>query len=126
MSICEPDTTLLELYLAYGANLEPNLLFLAVDVRVPHGDLKTKFLLDRGLDPNITSPEWGTPLHRAIYATQTKAVKVLLDAGADPTAISVGRRHHGKSPAQVAERLRPSTRETILRLLESRQNSDSL
>ncbi|RMJ20767.1 hypothetical protein PHISP_08363 [Aspergillus sp. HF37] len=106
VSTREGDLSLLELYLAYGAMLEPRLLFYAVAPRVHQGELMTRFLLGKGLDPNVTSEEWGTPLHRAAYAAKPDIVKLLLDAGADPTAISVGRKYYGKSPAQVAERVR--------------------
>ena len=52
-----------ELLLEYGAKLESDLLFIAAAPRMIYGELITKFLLDRGADPNVTSQEWGTPLH---------------------------------------------------------------
>lgn len=122
VSIKEEETSLLELYLEYGARLESELLFFAAAPRVTHGDIKTRFLLDKGLDPNVTSAEWGSPLHRAVYHAKPKIVKLLLDAGADPIAISTGTKTYNQTPAQVAaERVQhPETRETIRSLLESR------
>lgn len=122
MSTREEDISLLELYIVYGANLESDLLFFAAAPRMPQGELLTRFLLGKGLDPNVTSEVWGSPLHRAVYAAKPNIVKLLLGAGADPTAISAGRKTYGESPAQVAERVKhPETREAILSLLESRQ-----
>ncbi|CZT07635.1 uncharacterized protein RAG0_13019 [Rhynchosporium agropyri] len=58
---------LAELLLAHGARLEPELLFLPLVGRKSSGTVMTKFLLDRGLDPNTISETWGTPLHLAVY-----------------------------------------------------------
>ncbi|KAL4755734.1 uncharacterized protein BDW70DRAFT_146003 [Aspergillus foveolatus] len=52
-----PDTSLLELYLAHGATLEPDLLFSAVAPRVQQSEPMTRFLLERGVDPNGTSDD---------------------------------------------------------------------
>lgn len=82
----EDDTTLLDLYLEYGARLKSEHLFYAVGRRVTGSQFKTSFLLGKGLDPNVSHPRWGTLLHYAIRNAQTSAIKVLLDAGADPTA----------------------------------------
>ncbi|XMA17506.1 hypothetical protein WAI453_010297 [Rhynchosporium graminicola] len=60
---------LAELLLAHGARLEPELLFLPLVGRKSSGTVMTKFLLDRGLDPNTISETWGTPLHLAVYRT---------------------------------------------------------
>ncbi|KAF4244275.1 hypothetical protein CNMCM8980_007212 [Aspergillus fumigatiaffinis] len=40
----------------------------------------------KGLDPNTTSEKCGTPLHLAVRLGKPNIVKLLLDAGADPTA----------------------------------------
>jgi hypothetical protein len=48
----EPDTALLELYLAHGVKLEPDLLFYAVAPRVPQIEVMARVLLGRGVDPN--------------------------------------------------------------------------
>lgn len=120
VSTREPDTSLLDLYLAHGANLESDLLFYAVAPRIQQGELMTRFLLDRGVDPNVTSNDWGAPLHRAVAGGKLNLVKMLLEAGADPTAISGGRKTGQKSPAQVAESVpHLQTREAILSLLQS-------
>ncbi|KAL6230355.1 ankyrin repeat-containing domain protein [Aspergillus navahoensis] len=92
VSTHEPDTSLLELLIEHGAKLDSNLLFFAASPRVRQGELMTRFLLARGLDPNVTSTEWGTPLHCAIRAGKPNIVKLLLDAGANPMARSAGRK----------------------------------
>lgn len=120
VSIREPDTSLLDLYLAHGANLESGLLFYAVAPRIHQGELMTRFLLDSGVDPNVTSDDWGAPLHRAVAGGKVNLVKVLLEAGADPAVISGGRKISKKSPARVAESVpHRETREAILNLLQS-------
>lgn len=92
-----------ELLLEYGAKLESDFLFITAAPRRTYGLLMTKFLLDRGADPNVTSQEWGTPLHLAVYAKNPNIVKLLLDAGADPTARSVGTKYLGHSPLEIAQ-----------------------
>jgi ankyrin repeat protein len=95
---------LLDLLLAHGAKLEPDLLFDAVTPRVRHQELMTRFLLAKGLDPTTTiNAEWGTPLHLAVYAGKPNLVKLLMDAGADPTIKVSGRRFPGMSPLQMAQ-----------------------
>ncbi|KAI9368046.1 ankyrin repeat-containing domain protein [Aspergillus egyptiacus] len=126
VSIHEPSTALLELYLEYGATLSSELLFYSMRPRVQQAELKTRFLLDKGLDPNVTADDWGTPLHFAAYAGKLNIAKLLLDAGADPTAVSGGRKTAGKTPAQAAERVtHVETRMALLGLLEcySRRSS---
>ncbi|GKZ74134.1 hypothetical protein AnigIFM50267_011375 [Aspergillus niger] len=127
-NISEEDTSLFETLLAHGARLESTLFFYAIRPGESLGEFKTKLLLAKDLDPNTTSPEWGTPLHRAVYLAERGIVKVLLDAGADKTARSDCRQFRDQTPAEVAERtiqrypkspdLRASL-ETILELLQS-------
>ncbi|KAL3465578.1 ankyrin repeat-containing domain protein [Aspergillus heterothallicus] len=117
-SVKEEDASLIELYLEYGARLSSDLLFYAAAPRVPQGEFMTNYLLSKGLDPNVTSEEWGTPLHCAARAARPAIVKLLLDAGADATVLSTGRKTIGRTPAEVAERVRnQGTRETLLGLL---------
>ncbi|KAL4907228.1 ankyrin repeat-containing domain protein [Aspergillus multicolor] len=129
VSARSPDTALLELYIAHGAKLEPNLLFYAVRPRVQQSEAMTRFLLNRGLDPNAASDnEWGTPLHCAAANGKVNLVRMLLEAGADPTVIPSSSRKVGRTtPAQAAEsRVRhQESREEILRLLESYSRQES-
>ncbi|KAH7319321.1 hypothetical protein BKA65DRAFT_556745 [Rhexocercosporidium sp. MPI-PUGE-AT-0058] len=76
-------TALAELLLAHGAKVEPALCFVTVDRHRTAGKLTTKSLLDKGLDPNITSESWGTPLQLAVFAGNPSIVKLTLDAGGD-------------------------------------------
>ncbi|GKZ25571.1 hypothetical protein AbraIFM66951_001343 [Aspergillus brasiliensis] len=127
-SINEQDISLFETLLAHGARLEPSLFFHAIRPRESQGEFKTRLLLNRGLDPNTTSAEWGTPLHRAVYLGKEGIVRALLDAGADATVRSNCRQFCDESPAEIAESriqrypnspdLRASL-ETILKMLQS-------
>lgn len=118
-------TSLAELLLAYGAKLDPDLLFVTAAPRRQYGELMAKFLLDKGLDPNPISAEWGTPLHLAVYASNPNIVKLLLDASADPTTHSAaGTRHYpGQTPSQIAQTLShlrsPDITQAMLSLLQS-------
>ncbi|KAL5050980.1 hypothetical protein BDW71DRAFT_215111 [Aspergillus fruticulosus] len=110
ISAGEPDTSLLELYIAHCARLEPSLLFYAVRPRVQQSEIMTRFLLDRGLDPNKLPP------------TTINLVKMLLEAGADTTVIPYSSRKVGRvTPAQAARDRahHQESIEEILRLLES-------
>ncbi|KAB8211915.1 ankyrin [Aspergillus parasiticus] len=117
----EEDTSLIDLLLASGAKLEPDLLFVATAPRVPQGEFMTRFLLAKGLDPNTTSVKYGNPIHRAIHSSRPNIVKVLLDAGADPTGQSAHPQYRGGSPLRLAKCIRsPELQETMLALLQSR------
>ena len=82
----EDDGALFELLLEYGAKMEPSLFFSAIVWSRSNTVFKTRFLLAKGLDPNTTSAEWGTPLHCAVRFAMEEVVQILLDAAADPTA----------------------------------------
>lgn len=123
----EDNTTMLEIFLEYGARLKPEHLFEALGRRNTHSQFKTSYLLGKGLDPNASHATWGTPLHCAIRNNHVSAIKVLLDAGADPTARSEGRKFHGKTAFEAAEWVRnPNDRSAILSLLRSTQERDAI
>ncbi|KAF5859537.1 hypothetical protein ETB97_002778 [Aspergillus alliaceus] len=104
-----------------AAPLEPDLLFKAVAPRVPQGEFMTRYLLARGLDPNTTSVKWRDPLHRAIHSARPNIVKLLLDAGADPTGQSAHPQYRGGSPLQIAKGIQLSElQQAILTLLQYR------
>lgn len=96
-----------EVLVEYGARLDPNFLFSTMLLRwrgqyTGIRELMTKFLLDKGVDPNqAVSEKWGTPLHLAVFLGNADIVKMLLDAGADRTAISVGRKYRDLTPEQL-------------------------
>lgn len=123
ISLKRPDIAIFELYLEHGAKFESSLLFHSIAPRVRQGELKTRFLLDRGADPNVTSHRWGTPLHLATRLGKVEVVKILMEAGADPTVLSVGMSLRvgktSKTPTQVAEFVVDTERrEAILGLLQ--------
>lgn len=123
----EENTILPELLLEYGAKLEPSLLFVAVGPSARYGELMTKYLLAKGLNPNTASPEFGTPLHYAVYARKLHIVKLLLEAGADVTSQAAATtKYPGSTPLQICHksllwsqaRGHPKNQEAILRLLQ--------
>ncbi|KAJ5972057.1 uncharacterized protein N7479_001975 [Penicillium vulpinum] len=115
----QEDTSLIDLLLTHGAKLESNMLFDTIAPRVTQGEFMTKFLLAKGLDPNTTSSRWGTPLHRAVEISKPNIIKLLLDAGADPTARPTKTIYYNRSPLQMAENSQSSRRQAMLSLLRS-------
>lgn len=101
------NVAMAEVLVEYGARLEPNFLFSTMLLRwrgqyTGIRELMTKFLLDEGVNPNqAVSEEWGTPLHLAVFLANADIVKMLLDEGADRTAISVGRKYPDLTPEQL-------------------------
>lgn len=75
MSSRQEPLSLLELYLAHGAVLDSHLLFYAVRSRVDQGELKTRFLLGKGLDPNVTNGNGALPC----TSLSTLLSRILLD-----------------------------------------------
>lgn len=99
----EDNGALFDLLIEYGAKMESNLFFSAIIWSRANTAFKTRFLLAKGLDPNTTSAEWGTPLLCAVHFAQGEVVQILLDAGADPTARAECRQYRNKDPAELAE-----------------------
>ncbi|RAH78952.1 ankyrin [Aspergillus japonicus CBS 114.51] len=117
----EPDASRIEMLLAHEAKLYPGLLYNAAAPRVPQGEFMTRLLLEKGLDPDAPSIDWGTPLHLAIYSGKPNIVKLSLDAGADPTGKTAHPEYSARSPLQIAGSLPSSElRQAILDLLQSR------
>ena len=118
-SCTEPTTMSFELLIRYGAHLDPDMLFKAVAPRIRQGELKTAFFLSKGIAPTITSAKWGMPLHQAVRSGKPGCVKLLLDAGADPTAKATGKGFgKDKTPLEVAEQFYyQSLRDSIIDLI---------
>jgi ankyrin repeat protein len=122
--ISSEDTSRIEVLLEYGAKLENEYLFAAFRRRVRQKLLKTSFLLAKGLDPNQINAEWGTPLHCAVANGSPGLVKMLLDAGADPTVRSTGKQYYGEPPLAAAEDIPiPKNKEEIIAFLQSWQTT---
>jgi hypothetical protein len=62
-----------------------NALLAAISGKHPRA---TKLLLERGADPNLAHPLYGTPLHVAVGAGDAELVRLLLDRGADPALLN--------------------------------------
>ncbi|RAL13444.1 uncharacterized protein BO97DRAFT_423647 [Aspergillus homomorphus CBS 101889] len=67
-STWEPNSLHVEMLLAHGAKLEPDLLCAAAAPRVPQGEFMTRFLLEKGLEPNTASAKDGSILHYAVWS----------------------------------------------------------
>jgi ankyrin repeat protein len=77
------------------------------------------YLLSKGLDPNDTNDEWGSPLHCAVRAEKANIIQLLLDAGAHAMVRSTGRKTLGETPAEIAGRVsHQGARETLLSVLQ--------
>ncbi|KAE8150608.1 hypothetical protein BDV25DRAFT_139694 [Aspergillus avenaceus] len=99
----EDGGAVFDLLVEYGATLDSGLFFNAL-VWATNSEMKTRFLLSKGLDPNATtSAEWGTPLHVAVLFEHEETIEALLAAGADPTARSECVRFGDRSPTELAE-----------------------
>ncbi len=69
------------------------------------------FLLDKGVDPNVYTPDGWTPLHIAAYCGDRQTLAALLAHGANPNALLKQDTHHakpsfplGRSAIQLAAR----------------------
>jgi ankyrin repeat protein len=82
--------------------LKPEYIYKALAPDARASELMTRFVLAKGVDVNTPHDKWGTPLHFAIYQRREAKVKLLLDAGADPSTKTTGRNYPGKTPAELA------------------------
>ncbi|KAF2120141.1 ankyrin repeat-containing domain protein [Lophiotrema nucula] len=94
----EPETLGLEILLEYGASMDNEALFHAIDRHMSGTIAHLKILLDHGADINHWTRRWGAPLHFAVRCNTEDKLKYLLDRGADPTIRDLV----GRTPAEVA------------------------
>ncbi|RZC59869.1 hypothetical protein C5167_007171 [Papaver somniferum] len=86
------DTKIIASLLSKGIQLDvANRVGTALEMAARLGHQNAvKMLLDHGANPNVASPELFRPLILAIYAKSWESVELLLQAGADPNAVSCG------------------------------------
>ncbi len=99
----KPSTSVLELLISHGTQLDPEALFKAMNPRGKGGVSAMKCLIDRGVDVNAVSSmagsQGGTPLHYAVKLQNKEKVALLLEAGADKTM----KNSSGSTPADLAK-----------------------
>lgn len=97
------STSVLELLISHGAQLDPQALFHAMSPRGDGGIPVMKYLIDRGIDINaighMKELGEGNPLHYAVRIKSKEKVALLLESGADKTV----RTGHRKTAADMAE-----------------------
>jgi ankyrin repeat protein len=101
-AVHENSTSVLELLLAHGAELDSQALYSAMNPRSSAGIPIMKFLIDQGIDINAAGStsryHFATPLHYAVALRNVEQVTILLEAGANRTV-----KDHGKTPADKAK-----------------------
>ena len=94
-----PSTTVLELLLSHGAELDPEALLSAIDRRGQGRVPAMRVLIDHGMDVNTPGKAHGSPLHYAVYVAGVDQTRFLLDKGADRSAKDI----LGQTPVEMAK-----------------------
>ncbi len=92
------STAVLDLLISYGAQLDPNALFKAMNPRGDGGLEIMQHLIDRGIDINAVDVKLGTPLHYAVRLGSIVKIEMLLKSGADRTI-----KFYNKTPIESAK-----------------------
>jgi uncharacterized protein len=79
----QPSTAVFDLLLAHGAQPDVRALYEAIDRDGNGGVPIMTYLLDHGIDINISSSQWASPLHCAVVRGTKAGVQLLLDRGAN-------------------------------------------
>ncbi|XP_026385337.1 ankyrin-1-like [Papaver somniferum] len=108
------DTKMIASLLSKGVHLDvANRVGTALEIAAGLGHQNAvKMLLDHGANPNVASPSLQRPLILAISAKSWESVEHLLQAGADPNAVSCG-----TTPLIAAAR--DGRTDVVMRLLEA-------
>ena len=77
----------MDILLEFGARPDASAIFHAIRSQVTES---VKFLLAKGVPPDVVSQRWGTPLKCAVRWRNAEAVEVLLECGADPEVVCFG------------------------------------
>lgn len=89
----------LDMLLAYGAALDPDILHSAMRPSASGGATMVESLILRGADVRHVDARFGTPLHYAAYLGLVEESALLLSAGADAESVI-----DGLTPAALAEK----------------------
>lgn len=82
------DVELLKLLVQYGADPKAGVVGTPLFYAAHFGDpASVKFLLEHGANPNARDGKWQTPLSVAVVNNHAEAVQLLVDSGADATAL---------------------------------------
>ncbi|KAK7732807.1 hypothetical protein SLS57_000750 [Botryosphaeria dothidea] len=94
----KPSAEVLDLILSFGAKMDPQALFNAIQLRGGGGIPVMKLLIERGADVNARIKGKATPLHWAVRSGDKERIQLLLENGADKTNNSFA----GRTPADLA------------------------
>lgn len=83
--------------LSHGSRMEPDILHRCLRPTATGGPEVLKFFINKGADINHVTAKTGTPLHYAAFLGKEDEVRILLDAGADPSIVV-----NGETPASIA------------------------
>ena len=77
----------IDILLEFGARPYASVIFHAIRSQVTDS---VRYLLAKGVPPDVVSRRWGTPLKCAVRWRNVEAVEVLLEYGADPEVVCFG------------------------------------
>jgi ankyrin repeat protein len=120
---------MVDLLLTHGARIEMrNSMNRTVlqEAAMSRGAAALKFLIEKGADIHVTTPDGWTPLIAAAYYGRTENVKILLAAGADPFATARDDNGEKIDAAQAAEDNRFTETASLIRTAQKNASATQL